>query len=66
MSSVLIDDAINAIAAGISQIKLDAAMTYIDQITNSTDGDLVLSRIIDSGWLVPKSIYDKYLRKIKE
>ena len=61
-----IDDAINAIAAGISQIKLDAAMTYIDQITNSTDGDLVLSRIIDSGWLVPKSTYDKYLRKIKE
>ena len=61
-----IDGAINAIAAGISQIKLDAAMKYIDHITSSTDGDYALSRIIDSGWLVPKSTYDKYLRKIKE
>ena len=61
-----IDGAINAIAAGISQIKLDATMQYIDQITDPTTGDFALQRIIDSGWLIPKSTYDKYLRKLQE
>jgi len=61
-----IDNAINAIATGIRQIELDLTMQNIDQITDPTVGDTVLSRIIDSGWLVPKSTYDIYLRKIKE
>ena len=61
-----IDNAINAIATGIRQIELDLTMQYIDQITDPTNGDFALRRIINSGWLVPKSRYDKYLREIKE
>jgi len=61
-----IDGAVNAIAAGINQIKLNETMQNIDMISDPAVGDYTLSRIIDSQWLVKKSKYDEFLRKIRE
>ena len=61
-----IDGAINAIAAGISQIKLNETMQNIDWISDPIIGDFSLTRIIDSQWLVSKSTYEKILRKLQE